>query len=42
VKLPLDLIKRTLLSPGQLLKKKEKNKPELNYGEPKVFNRIAP
>ena len=44
LKLPLDLIKRTLKAPGHLLNKKEKptGNPQLNYGEPKVFNRIAP
>ena len=42
LKLPLDLIRRTLTAPGQLLKKKEEKKPKLNYGEPKVFNRVAP
>ena len=44
LKLPLDLIKRTLQSPGHLLNKKKKpiGKPKLNYGEPKVFNKVAP
>jgi len=44
LKLPLDLIKRTLQSPGHILNRKKKptGKPKLNYGEPKIFNKVAP
>jgi len=44
LKLPLDLIKRTLQSPAHIIKQppKPKKKPLLNIKKPELFNRVAP
>ncbi len=44
LKLPLDIIKRTLQSPAHIINKttKPEKKPFIEIEKPEVFNRIAP